>query len=402
MNMKKTLFLLSTFICASALCIGQGYFPSKNQWLRKQAQELGMNPIRIQAAIDTAIAHQSTDNRDLEIHHYLTFGREPFGDALGPHKSRGGQTGLIIKDGYIVAEWGDPQRVDLTFSVSKSFLSATVGILYDNKTIPDINAPVGEMMAPIFPIDTRYGPSRAEKLGTSAILEPFTSEHNSRITWDHLLRQTSDWEGTLWGKPDWADRPSGAKETWISRERHTPGTVWEYNDTRVNLLALAATNMARRPLQDVLRENIMDPIGASTTWRWMGYNNSWIVLDGKAVEVPSGGAHWGGGMFINAFDQARFGLLTLHRGLWDQRRILSEEWIANSLSPTPAKPDYGYMNWFLNTEGEMPSAPDNAFYHLGAGSNIIYVDPTNNLVVVCRWIDRAAMDLVIKEILSSF
>jgi len=37
--------------------------------------------------------------------------------------------------------------------------------------------------------------------------EYFASDHNSRITWDHLLRQTSDWEGTLWGKPDWADRP---------------------------------------------------------------------------------------------------------------------------------------------------------------------------------------------------
>ena len=61
----------------------------------------------------------------------------------------------------------------------------------------------------------------------------FESEHNATITWDDLLRQTSDWEGTLWGKPDWADRPSGDPDTWMTRDRHPSGTVYEYNDTRV-------------------------------------------------------------------------------------------------------------------------------------------------------------------------
>ena len=84
----------------------------------------------------------------------------------------------------------------------------------------------------------------------------------------------------------------------------------EYNDTRVNVLALAALNVWRRPLPDVLREYVMDPIGASPTWRWFGYDNSWIVLDGQLVQAVGGGGHWGGGMFINAWDQARFGLLT--------------------------------------------------------------------------------------------
>ncbi len=53
---------------------------------------------------------------------------------------------------------------------------------------------------------------------------PFESEHNRRITWDHMLRQTSDWQGTLWGEPDWADRPQGdlvggEPVTATSRER---------------------------------------------------------------------------------------------------------------------------------------------------------------------------------------
>lgn len=50
----------------------------------------------------------------------------------------------------------------------------------------------------------------------------------------------------------------------------------------------------------------MKPIGASHTWHWTGYRNSWIVLDGKLVQSVSGGGHFGGGMFISAMDMARF------------------------------------------------------------------------------------------------
>ena len=170
---------------------------------------------------------------------------------------------------------------------------------------------VADYMAPIMMVDLLNGDNKAHRLGEPMVLEPFITEHNATITWDHLLRQTSDWEGTLWGKPDWADRPSGDRATWMNRDRVEPGTVWEYNDTRVNLLALAGCNIWNRPLQEVLAEYVMDPIGATNTWRWMGYHNSWIILNGQQVQVPSGGGHWGGGMFINAYDQARFGLLTL-------------------------------------------------------------------------------------------
>ena len=159
----------------------------------------------------------------------------------------------------------------------------------------------------------------------------FDSEHNSKITWDHLLRQTSDWEGTLWGKPDWADRPPSNQSLidYKNRKRNEPGTSYKYNDTRVNLLALASLHVWRRPLPQVLKEHVMDPIGASNTWRWYGYKDSWINMDGVMVQSVSGGGH-GGGMWISARDLARFGLLTLRRGQWKDKRILSEEWVIKS------------------------------------------------------------------------
>ncbi len=389
------------FVIIAALPLSGQYYPSAGHWERRDPTAFNLNPKIIQSAIDTILNNSSADTADLEIHHYLTFGREPFGDAVGIHKKRGVPSGLIIKDGYIIAEWGDITRADLTFSVSKSFLSATVGLLYDRGIIPHTDEKVAGAMAPILQADTRVGAERSNVLGTSLLLEPFETEHNKKITWEHLLRQTSDWEGVLWGKPDWADRPSGPKETWMTRERTEPGTVWEYNDARVNLLALAATNVARRPLQEILRDELMNPIGASATWRWYGYQNSWIVLDGRYVEVPSGGAHWGGGMLINALDMARYGLLTARNGKWNDKQILSEAWINKSRTPTSVKPDYGYMNWFLNTEISIPAAPQEAFYHLGAGANIIYVDPTNDLVIVMRWVDRSALARIIKEVMAA-
>ena len=314
------------------------------------------------------------------MNHPLSQAREPFDDPIGPFKPRGPQTGIILRHGYLVAEWGEPKRVDMTFSVTKSFVSTAVGLALDRGLIRALDDKVRDYMP----------------------TEHFESEHNRKITWDHLLRQTSDWEGTLWGKPDWADRPQGEPATWTTRTRNEPGTVYKYNDVRVNLLALAALHVWRRPLPQVLRELVMDPIGASSTWRWHGYDNSWVNVDGVMVQSVSGGGHWGGGMWISARDQARFGLLTLRGGRWKDRQVVSEQWIALARTPTPAEPTYGFMNFFLNTGRKLlPSAPESAYFHLGAGTNVVYCDPENDLVIVARWIERDAMDGVVQRVLAA-
>ncbi|MCV4820473.1 hypothetical protein OFM15_30800, partial [Escherichia coli] len=82
-----------------------------------------------------AIANESKTPRNLELAHFQTFGREPFGEPVGPFRERGPASGLIIKSGYIVAEWGEPARIDMAFSVTKSFLSATAAVALDKKLI---------------------------------------------------------------------------------------------------------------------------------------------------------------------------------------------------------------------------------------------------------------------------
>jgi CubicO group peptidase (beta-lactamase class C family) len=396
----RSLITLLLFAWIPIGAAAQAYFPGQYpDWERRTPAELGLDADLIEEAVEIAMAGETQAPRDLELNHQRGFGREPYGDAVGPFTVRAPQTGLIVYKGYIVAEWGDPYKVDNTFSVSKSFLSTTVGLAYDRGIIRDVHDPVRNYMAPIV-LDHGDGEPGDEDGRRAKLL--FESEHNRKISWDHLLRQTSDWEGTLWGKPEWADRPSRNPDEWGTRPRREPGTSYEYNDTRVNLLALAAMSVWRRPLPEVLREHVMDPIGASPTWRWHGYDNSWVTVDGQRMQAVSGGAHWGGGMLLNAFDQARFGLLTMHKGLWDGERIISEEWIDMSTTRDDVNTAYGFMNYALNTGGQRyAEAPEYTWTHVGAGSNLVYVDPSNELVIVSRWIRGSAFTEVVHTVLDA-
>jgi CubicO group peptidase (beta-lactamase class C family) len=397
--MKNWALLTGVILVISSHSFGQSktkkadYFPAYNNWQHKTAAASGLDSNALRKAINFAMAHEAKSSHDGAISQFQSFGKEPFSEAIGPVNERGGPGGLIIYKGYIVAQWGDPSRVDIANSVTKSFLSTIVGVAVDRGLIHSTMDTVAKYIPPI----EVYDPA-----GKSDMLTPFASAHDSRLTWEVMLRQTSDWEGTLWGKPDWADRPTGDIVQYKARKRNEPGTAWKYNDVRVNALALATLSVWRKPLPDVLKETIMDPIGASNTWRWFGYRNSWIVLDGKAVQSVSGGGHWGGGMFINAYDMGRFGLLTLHHGNWDGKQLISEQWVKQALTPTTANTGYGYMNWFLNTDKKLlPSAPANTWVHIGNGTNMIYCDPDHDLVVVARWIDNNSMDGLISNVLQA-
>ena len=106
-------------------------------------------------------------------------------------------------------------------------------------------------------------------------------------------------------------------------------------------------------------------------------------------------------MFIHSEDQARIGLMMARRGAWGERRILSEDWIRQSLVPCPIKPDYGFL-WWLNTgRTPKPSAPADSYWATGAGGNYTWVDPTNDIVAVLRWIDSNQLDAWTGKVLGA-
>lgn len=377
------------------------YFPLPNHWEKKDPFFFKIDTNQLKEAIQFSIQHESKFPKDARLTQAMQFGKEPFSDPIGPMMNRGNVTGLIIYKGYIVAEWGDPSRVETLNSVTKSWISTLAGLAVDKGLIASIDDKVEKYVPPIQVYSAQ--PDIINKpIGNSDFIYLFETTHNKKISWDHMLRQTSDWEGTLWGKPDWADRPSDNSAEWLTRKRNEPGTSYKYNDTRVNALALALTTVFHKSLPEVIRENIMQPIGSSNSWVWAGYQNAWIVLDGKLIQSVSGGGHFGGGMFMNAYDMARFGLFTYHNGNWDGKQLLSAAWFKKAKTPTSVHPDYGFMNYFLNTDKKLfPSAPASAYAHMGNGTNMIYVDSEHQLVVVLRWIENDSIDGFLKRMLSA-
>lgn len=374
-------------LLAFALCIlfthvsaaDSAYFPTRHTWERADPGRVGMDEEKLAEAVAHARAVEETEPAELDRVINDSFAtREPNFRILGPVRDRAGSSGMIIKNGYVVAEWGDIHRVDMTFSVTKSYLSTVAALALADGLIQSVDDPVRRYV--------RNG--------------LFDAEHNRPITWRHLLNQTSDWQGELFGVPDWADRPMGdSMEQWRNRELHEPGTHFKYNDVRVNLLALSLLHVYRQPLPVVLRERVMGPIGASSSWRWHGYENSWVDIDGLRMQSVSGGGHFGGGLFISSADHARFGLLFARGGIWDGVRLIPASWIDAMREPTPARQDYGFM-WWLNTDREqLPGAPEHTYYAAGFGGNYIWIDDRRDLVVVLRWVPD--LDGVVRRVLAA-
>ena len=376
-------FSILLFLFCHSFSFSQSYFPPAREiWKTKSPKEFGLKTKTLNKAIDFALSNEYSGERDLRIAILKGFAREPYHQILGPTKKRGGPAGIILKNGYQIASWGAIQRVDMTFSVTKSYLSTLVGLAVDRGFIKTNDATVNSIL------DTT-----------------FDGVHNKQITWEHLLTQSSDWSGSLWGGYDWADRPpkEGGIDDWKNRNYHTPGTHFEYNDVRVNVLAYSLLQVWRKPLPQVLKENIMDPIGATNTWRWYGYKNSWIELDGTRMQSVSGGGHSGGGIFINTEDHARFGLLFLNEGNWNGTQLISKSWIKNAISSSNAQINYGYM-WWLNKKGTSrfwEGVPENVYYAAGFGGNFIVIIPDDNIVIVTRWLEPSQIGEFVKNVLKA-
>jgi len=354
----------------------RSYFPAAGTWQRKAPAEVGMDAAKLKEAVAWAESHGA--KWDFAEDQVRTFGK-----VLGPlPEKRASTNGLILRHGYIVGEFGDTTTHDPVYSIAKSFLSTTASIAVAKGLIRNLDDPVADYVH-----DGGYD-----------------SPHNAQITWRHHLQQESEWEGTLWGKNasfvGQEEFGAGARKP---REVQAPGTFYEYNDVRINRFALSLARVFGKSLPEVFKENVMDKIGGSSEWKWQGYGAlSTVQIVGQKVESVSGGTRWGGGLWMNSQDLARFGLLILNRGRWDGRPVIAEPWIAAATKPSAHGPDYGYL-WWLNTkQKQWPSAPATSFAAIGNGGNIIWIDPEHDLVLVWHWHQPgAAVDGMISRVIAA-
>ena len=321
----------------------------------------------------------------------------PWNVLRGPVHVRGGVSGVIFQHGKEVASWGEPDRADQTFSVAKTYLALLAGVANARGLLPDVDEPVV---------------ARLPGIG-------FDSEHNRTITWAHLLEQTSEWEGSYFGLPDTVDRyrtvshdprpPGGVKGD--ARPLHAPGTYWEYNDVRINQLALALLHLFKQPLPEVFLETILKPLGGGDGFRWEGYDDAWTVIVDNAgvkrkIQSVPGGTHWGGGVSISARDQARVGQMVLNGGRCNGKQIVPEAWVKRMTEPCPIAPFYGRLMW-LNPElanggKNFPGASKDASFMVGAGGHYTWIEPAHDAVIVVRWLDSAHADEFMTRISQAF
>ena len=173
--MRKGLISLALFLFGIALPAAQtAYYPPAGEWARKTPAEVGMDAAKLNDAMDFMKSHETSrrpaTSRTRKRQHGKLLASMP--------TERAGTNGLIIRHGYIVAEFGDTLRPDPTYSVAKSMLSTVAGIALDRGLIPGVDDPVANLIK-----DGGYD-----------------SPQNSLVTWRHHLQQESEWEGEMWGK----------------------------------------------------------------------------------------------------------------------------------------------------------------------------------------------------------
>ncbi len=335
------------------------HFPPAGAWEHRAPEAVGMDPTKLAAAIAFAQSNPTEWPADFSTQ------EQQFGALLGPiPKTRAATNGVIVRHGYVVGEFGDTAAVDPTYSVAKSLLATVAGVAVRERAIVDLDEPVER---------------RVHDGG-------YDSAHNAAVTWRHHLQQESEWDGEMWGKrSDFVGAQAFGQGERKPRALEAPGSRYEYNDVRINRFALSLLRVLGKPVPEVFRDEVMTKIGASSTWRWIPYDNAFVEEGGVRMPSVSGGTRWGGGVWIATTDLARLGTLWLRDGRWGEQQLLPREYVVTALQRSVHGPDYGLL-WWLNTAGKnWPGLPRNAFGARGAGSNTVFVSPDHDLVIVWRW-----------------
>ncbi|MGE4428259.1 MAG: serine hydrolase domain-containing protein [Solirubrobacteraceae bacterium] len=384
-------------------------------------EDVGVDPAALDRAVALAVADEPDLPRDMRAWLATTLASEPWPHIMGPVRDRAEPSGVAIVGGRTIARWGRPEEPDMAFSIAKSALALVAGVARRDGRLTDLDRPAVldvplEALGGTVPAGGRpgiVGPDRFGGRGGTLPggVAPDGPEHDAhraaarRITWRHLLTQSSDWRGSLYDVPWWAD-PQGRQPP--DEPVHGPGARYAYNDIRTNLCSLALTHLNGASGLEVLRDRVLVPIGGAPDVRWHGLDGMRTTLtDGRTVDVVTGGSHWGGGLWTTATDLARLGLLVLADGHWGGERILDPAWCRAMVSPSVLRPAYGLMWWRNPAAGlahavpGVPGAPPvgavadhqahypgssvRGFAAHGTGDQVVWCDPDRDLVVVLRW-----------------
>jgi len=282
----------------------------------------------------------------------------------------------IVRHGHLVREWfGVPAMPATTFDVwscTKSATGIAFGLLLDDSRHHKL--PHDAQIDLDSPAYTYIPEGR-----------PLTDPRKEKITLRHLLTMTSGIPGESKGLLGIAVAPGGGEyEIALGRQETRfgvsaatligePGKVWEYSDAGFAHLSLIFAKVVGQEISDYMKERVFEPIGIQ--------NFGWDRQGGAGHIGPHTNAH--SGLRLSARDFARLGYLMMHKGVWQGRQIVPQEWVeAATHSSQDLNGSYGYTFWVNTIGGQWPSVPKDAFAFRGYGANRCYIVPSLDLVVV--------------------
>jgi len=247
-------------------------------------------------------------------------------------------------------------------SVTKSVVSALLGIAIRDGALPSLEMPIGGYLEPPYLLDAESAAITAHQLAT------MTSgfEWNDDVDYDPWLASPDHVQFLL-------DRPHVA----------APGTLFTYNSAAVHVLGVVVQRATRTPLSDYAQARLFGPIGVGSA--------RWQPLDRGTV-------NGGSGIRLRARDMLTYGQLYLQQGFSGTRAVVPASWVAETTRPQfPWRDDYGAQRsttygilWWVS------DAQPAAFFAWGYGGQFIYVVPSLDLVVVTTtmWQDLSGADAV--------
>lgn len=269
---------------------------------------------------------------------------------------------MVIHKGVLVYDWGATDQKYITQSMRKGLLNSLYGIYWDRGHIN---------------LDTTLA-----ELGITD--SPPLTDLEKTSTIEQLLQSTSGvYHSALYELRSW-------KEDKPDRGTHNPGEQWYYNNWGFNALGTIFENITSQGIGEAFENEIALPL------QMQDFNSddvAYINQDSRSEKFMGNSSEHPAYMFsTSARDMARYGLLYLNNGQWDNKQILSEEWINKSWDPVNIEMYYtlkfGYM-WWIFEDGTIyvnkdMGFEDNIYFTSGDGGHATFVIPYLDLVVVHR------------------
>jgi CubicO group peptidase (beta-lactamase class C family) len=258
-------------------------------------------------------------------------------------KESGAKTGLLIRHGKIVGEWYfDGAAADtklIVYSTSKSLASTAAGLVIADGKL-SLDTKVGELLPDV-------KPDGKKNVTVRQIISMNTGVKNN----PDLGKMEKRFSYSLYAAP----------------LDHEPGTFWLYNNTGLALLAPVLKKATGKEVDQVLKEKVFSKIGiGESDWTWETNEDHTLPYSG---------------LQITARGLARFGLLFLRDGKWQDEQVVPAAWVKEAVGPSQKlNPEYGYLWWNNTTGKKWPGVPKDAYAALGRSDNSMLIVPSLDII----------------------